>query len=545
MLGTTLRANASRLLVAGSAALFVAVFLRNTWIVDDAFITFRVIDNFVHGLGLTWNPGERVQVFTHPLWMFVMTGVHAVTREFLVSTLATSLAACLAALEVARRSFGRAEAAWRLALVVGIVVSSKTVADYTSSGLENALAYLIVAAFVLQAGRVDEAPTPRGVAILWTLASLAFLNRHDAVLLCLPAAGWLTWRSAVTLGRTALLAAALGCLPGLLWVAFATFYFGFPLPNTYYAKAAVELPLDLRLRRGYAYFGNSLAWDTLSHLGALGAAWLAYLRRDRVAAGVLAGCAVYAVFILLNASATHMAGRLFSVPFFLAFLVLARLWPSRRSAVALGAALAVFNLAAPMAPWKMGGAFYRLPAQHENHIDTNALVHREGPHVSLGRSEAETLAEHPWFASGLQFRLQPERIHVGGPRGGEPIGFFGFAAGPAKHVVDYCALTDPLLSHLPTCVPAPRRGWKSGHFYRTPPEGYLESLATGENRIADPTLHAFYEDLRLATRSPELWSGARLRAIWRLQTEGVRAARAAPPGSCRALGSMRGPVRAD
>ncbi|HEX5661657.1 MAG TPA: hypothetical protein VFX59_30915 [Polyangiales bacterium] len=33
------------------------------------------------GLGLRWNPGERVQSYPHPLWMFALSAVYFVTRE--------------------------------------------------------------------------------------------------------------------------------------------------------------------------------------------------------------------------------------------------------------------------------------------------------------------------------------------------------------------------------------------------------------------------------------------------------------------------------
>ena len=42
------------------------VLLRTGWLSDDAYITFRTIDNFENGHGLTWNVSERVEVFTHP-----------------------------------------------------------------------------------------------------------------------------------------------------------------------------------------------------------------------------------------------------------------------------------------------------------------------------------------------------------------------------------------------------------------------------------------------------------------------------------------------
>ena len=49
-----------------------SILVRNLWISDDSFITMRVVDNFLHGYGLVWNVGERVQVFTHPLWLFLL-----------------------------------------------------------------------------------------------------------------------------------------------------------------------------------------------------------------------------------------------------------------------------------------------------------------------------------------------------------------------------------------------------------------------------------------------------------------------------------------
>ena len=51
--------------------LVAVVLIRTAWICDDAYITFRTIDNFLHGFGLRWNVAERVQSFTHPLWLIV------------------------------------------------------------------------------------------------------------------------------------------------------------------------------------------------------------------------------------------------------------------------------------------------------------------------------------------------------------------------------------------------------------------------------------------------------------------------------------------
>ena len=50
---------------------------------DDAMISMRYAWNLAHGNGLVWNPGERVEGFTNPLWVgfmalfrFPPTGAH-------------------------------------------------------------------------------------------------------------------------------------------------------------------------------------------------------------------------------------------------------------------------------------------------------------------------------------------------------------------------------------------------------------------------------------------------------------------------------------
>src|ERR1700722_8122665 len=66
----------------------------------DAYITFRVVDNVVHGYGLRWNTAERVQVYTHPLWMlfhvpFYALGINIFYVSVAISPLCTLVALLL------------------------------------------------------------------------------------------------------------------------------------------------------------------------------------------------------------------------------------------------------------------------------------------------------------------------------------------------------------------------------------------------------------------------------------------------------------------
>ncbi len=75
------------------------------------------------------------------------------------------------------------------------------------------------------------------------------------------------------------------------------------------------------------------------------------------------------------------------------------------------------------------------------------------------------------------------------------------------------ALSDPLRARLPACGSVrEQRPIRPGHFLRPVPEGYVASLLTGENRLRDPHLRAFYDIQRKVLRDP-LWSRERLAAI--------------------------------
>jgi arabinofuranosyltransferase len=48
------------------------------WVQEDAFINFRVIGNLLAGHGPVFNVGERVEVYSDPLWVFLLAVMHEV-----------------------------------------------------------------------------------------------------------------------------------------------------------------------------------------------------------------------------------------------------------------------------------------------------------------------------------------------------------------------------------------------------------------------------------------------------------------------------------
>ena len=494
--------------------LFAAAILHSAWLSDDAYITFRVVDNAVAGLGLTWNPAERVQGYTHPLWLFVLLAGRLVTGELYYTTIALSVALSLGAAWLLAFRLG---ATWPAAVLGLLVLAlSRAFVDFSTSGLENALSHFLLAAFLcvwfdLFSAARHSPPTTHPLIILALLAGLLALNRLDALLLVAPALGWALWRQ---WSARALLAVALGLLPLVLWTGFSLFYYGFPFPNTAYAKLATGIPSAELARQGGLYLLNSLRWDPLT-LATIAAAiiWAVAARAvaaRRVAAlAVTVGIVLYLIYIV-RIGGDFMSGRFLTLPLLAAVAVLLAgpgkdsrtvMAQPRQWRVAVAAALILLLAAIGHLPVLLAGSPTGDAARRDGDIADERAYYT--PHTGLFADRVI----HPWAEQGLV-------LHAAGPAVVEHgnVGFLGYYAGPAVHIIDRNGLTDPLLARLPVRDLA---NWRIGHFRREVPAGYADTLRSGQNVIQDANLAAFYERLRRVTRGP-LWNTERLREIWRL-----------------------------
>ena len=50
-------------------------------------------------------------------------------------------------------------------------------------------------------------------------------------------------------------------VPASLWELFSLYYYGFPFPNTYYAKQYTGIPLEIYIRQGLNYITSFLLFD--------------------------------------------------------------------------------------------------------------------------------------------------------------------------------------------------------------------------------------------------------------------------------------------
>ena len=235
--------------MAGAAALLILV-IRTGWAAEDSYISFRVVDNFLNGYGLTWNPAERVQVYTDPLFLFLVILGTCVSGSVYWSSVVISILLTMAAFFLL--TWKRSTSV--ILIVTAILLSSKAFMDFSVSGMENPATHLGIAAFFWAWWNRREP------LILTLIASLTVVNRMDSLLLFLPALLWIYWQT----GRKVWVDALTGFFPLLLWEAFSVFYYGFPFPNTAYAKLGAGIdPMHL-LGNGFEYLECSVAWDKVT-----------------------------------------------------------------------------------------------------------------------------------------------------------------------------------------------------------------------------------------------------------------------------------------
>ena len=502
----------SRFAFAVASCLFTLVFFANAWVGDDAYITFRTIDNFVNGYGLRWNVIERVQTYTHPLWLIVCSVPYYFTHEVYYTVILVSYVVCLSTLLVYQFSVETSRP-WTGAVVVLALLASKTFMDYSSSGLENGLSALLGVSFVVTAARADrDITSPLSVPL--GIAGLAALSRLDTLLIYIVACALLIVRRRGLPARLLVRDVVLGMSPVILWCLFSLVYYGFVFPNTAYAKALVSgVPLASRLKQGFAYLLFTALWDPIVPVMMLVFFYVAIRSRSALTLAVAAGVVMYAAYVVaVAASSSTMGLRFFSVVFVVA-VATTLLAIELFEALTIGAVAVVFMVVVPLSPVRTLGCRWSaaeppLGWKTSAILDIRALGCRDG--AALANFQRNTrLPDHPWFKSGLEFRQTDERVHLGGPGGLPAMGYFGYSAGPGKVIVDPFGLTDPLLARLPaTVTPA----WLPGEISRPTPPGYLESLQQDANVIVDPSLHQYYESLRTIVSGP-IFSARRWKEI--------------------------------
>ena len=285
-------------LIAGTLVALIALHvlhvLRYNFVSDDAFISLRYAANLLAGHGLVFNPGERVEGFTSPLWTLLLAGFGACGFDLLEAARALGLLCSILTLPITYWLARQCGATPLTALIApALLAFNGSVACWAASGMETALFVGLTAAAFATAlagsywasASLTAAATlarPEGLLVLLVLG----FHRTTRYQLSAKAGSWSALLASLDTqaqerGRPALDEGKMPSLPerrvsghqclrakcaGLPWLlvgggpyalllGFRRWYYGDWLPNTYYAKTGggwAQIQRGLDYLRDYA-----------------------------------------------------------------------------------------------------------------------------------------------------------------------------------------------------------------------------------------------------------------------------------------------------
>ena len=233
--------------------------------VDDSFISLRYAENWAHGLGLVFNPGERVEGFSNLLWTLVLGALarsgldqaHGPYTLLIAAKLLGAALACLALLVLAWHVFTSARSAASparhplAALAVAGAGGTFSFALWSLSGMETGLCtFLVTVAGVmmmrlLRRHDAGEQPSPAAALATGSAFGLLTLVRPEPVVIWGVTMLLLFAAAPAPVRRTLIVAA----IPTLLVFAAATLwrlgYYGEWVPNSVVAKSGGGLTYAL------------------------------------------------------------------------------------------------------------------------------------------------------------------------------------------------------------------------------------------------------------------------------------------------------------
>jgi hypothetical protein len=235
--------------------------------IDDAYITFRYARNLLAGHGFVYNRGERVLGTTTPLYTALMAAEKLLLPSLDFSVLArwtNALADAGTAIVLALLCARLLDAPWLGLACASLWAVHPASVTFAIGGMETSL-YILLLMLTLSAYAAGHSVASA------VLCGIATLIRPDALLLAAPLFAHMLWQRRRIPWRAGL-AFAMVIAP---WAAFATFYFGSPLPHSVAAKtAAYRLsPLSALVRLiqhyGTPFFGHQVLTSTWIGVGAV------------------------------------------------------------------------------------------------------------------------------------------------------------------------------------------------------------------------------------------------------------------------------------
>ena len=461
------------------------------WVQEDAFINFRIIGNLLAGNGPVFNVGERVEVYSDPLWMFLIAAAREVLPFVSIEWLSvwfglgfTAAGVLLGGRAIQRLGESRGDG---LILPVGLLIFSVVagVWEFSTSGLEMGMVFCWIGLSFWLLVRTEHLRN----SALWCafVVGLGTLVRPElalmscvfmvALLLVVAAPGWNGPSSTV---RRYVLPILVALAIPVLYELWRMAYFAMIVANTALAKSAGASWWSQGFYYAWNFIGPYALWIPF---GLALPVVVPRIRRwwtagDRIGTVVLLTPVVAglgdAIFVV-HVGGDYMAARLILPAFLSLCLSIYATVAQLRSLVAVAiAGICIWALVcAGSLRWEaisVAGVIWSTSHHIQDERDFSiAATHNVHP-ISSGDWRVASDSQYRDMVvsagnRGVQVMvMQPYRYHPNDFRPARSslpfylaialtnIGVRGYASGPKVYIFDFLSLANPIGSHTDIVV---------------------------------------------------------------------------------------------
>ncbi|MCX7875507.1 MAG: hypothetical protein N2321_04975 [Melioribacteraceae bacterium] len=269
--------------------IYFKLYLETKFIQDDAFTTLRYVKNFIQGNGLVFNLNERVEGYTNFLWLLILSGIYSLSNIFNFNIELENLTLYLSSLFgfvqliisyfIAQKLFSHFNSynfiKKLLPLLIPFMILFTTPFIYWSfSGMETSLFATLTILSIYYFNEFDKGKNYLVFLLISTLNS--FLRPEGLVFFILLLVIEIVY-NLYNNKEIKIISRLKNSLPAKLkkvliyfviiqffYIGFRLIYFGYPLPNTYYAKTEYSFNFILRgLDYFIKYFSTDLFYGVL------------------------------------------------------------------------------------------------------------------------------------------------------------------------------------------------------------------------------------------------------------------------------------------
>lgn len=251
------------------------------FIQDDSYITYRYVTNFTEGHGLVFNIGEKVEGYTCFLWVILLSFIKLIGINFISASQTLGIISSLLVLyftyKISEQIFPKNKSeffntAFSLAAVI-MLTANGAFAYWTVSGMETGLFTLFVTLGIyiyLKEINASSSKFPYS-SIVFLLASLtrpegnlifAVTVLHKIIITVKAKSGSDSGVTKRIFSNKNAMWLGLYIVPALIYMVWRYSYYGYLLPNTFYAKTGSSAEY---FKAGLDYF-----WEFAKSYGLFG-----------------------------------------------------------------------------------------------------------------------------------------------------------------------------------------------------------------------------------------------------------------------------------